>query len=264
MSDLTKHIQPVEYYKSFLKEQVRPDTRTLQQIRQTTLNVGPITSADGSALVKIGETMVVCGVKAELTQPTVEEPTKGMIVPNLDLPPLCSSKYRTGPPSEQAQIGTQFLDNLIKISKLVNSEDLCVVPDQLVWVLYCDVICLNNDGGVMDAAVIAMVAALQSVKLPSVTMNEETETPVTNFDEMTPLKINCLPVATSFTFFERLDNEEITSGHMTIVTDADDNLFLLDRPGGSSITDGQLDQCLQRSFERTKEVVKLYNAVHSS
>ncbi|XP_002120565.2 exosome complex component RRP43 [Ciona intestinalis] len=270
MEDIFKHIQPVEYYKSFLKENIRPDTRTLQQIRKTTLNVGPITTADGSALVKIGDTMVMCGVKAELTQPTAEEPKKGIIVPNLDLPALCSSKFKPGPPNTQAQVGTKFLDNLMKIANLVNPEDLCIVPDKLVWVLYCDVTCLNYDGCVIDAAVIALVAALRSVSLPSVTLNEETDTPVTNVNEKTPLTINCLPVAYSFSFFESdhiitdptLSEEDITSGCLTIVSDEHENLLLVDRPGGVSITEAQLEICIQRSFKRTKEVHKLYKAVH--
>ena len=40
---------------------------------------GAISTANGSALVKLGETMVICGVKAEVTVPTAEEPSKGMI-----------------------------------------------------------------------------------------------------------------------------------------------------------------------------------------
>ena len=40
---------------------------------------GAISTADGSALVKLGETIVICGVKAELTVPTAEEPSNGMI-----------------------------------------------------------------------------------------------------------------------------------------------------------------------------------------
>ena len=34
-------------------------------------------------------------------------------VPNVDLPPLCSSRFRSGPPSEQAQVLSQFVADII-------------------------------------------------------------------------------------------------------------------------------------------------------
>ena len=34
-------------------------------------------------------------------------------VPNVDLPPLCSSRFRPGPPNEQAQVLSQFVANVL-------------------------------------------------------------------------------------------------------------------------------------------------------
>ena len=34
-------------------------------------------------------------------------------VPNVDLPPLCSSRFRPGSPSEQAQVLSQFVADII-------------------------------------------------------------------------------------------------------------------------------------------------------
>ena len=34
-------------------------------------------------------------------------------VPNIDLPPLCSPRFRPGPPSEQAQVLSQFIADTI-------------------------------------------------------------------------------------------------------------------------------------------------------
>lgn len=35
-------------------------------------------------------------------------------VPNVDLPPLCSSRFRPGPPGEQAQAASQFVADVIE------------------------------------------------------------------------------------------------------------------------------------------------------
>ena len=43
---------------------MRPDGRSLQKFRPVSVNVGSIKTAEGSAVVKIGNTVVVCGIKA--------------------------------------------------------------------------------------------------------------------------------------------------------------------------------------------------------
>lgn len=41
------------------------------------MSVGTITGADGSAVVKQGNTVVTCGVTLEMARPKEEEPDKG-------------------------------------------------------------------------------------------------------------------------------------------------------------------------------------------
>ena len=107
MADDYKIAQPVEYYKHFLKENIRPDGRQLTEFRRTVLNVGTVTTARGSAVLKLGHTMVVRGVTAELAEPTAEHPKRGYFVPNVELPPLCSLDFRPGPPDDKAQVLSQ-------------------------------------------------------------------------------------------------------------------------------------------------------------
>nr|XP_032661808.1 exosome complex component RRP43 isoform X3 [Chelonoidis abingdonii] len=121
-----KTVEPLEYYRRFLKENCRPDGRELGEFRTTTVNVGSITTADGSALVKLGNTTVICGIKAEFAEPPAESNNKGYIVPNVDLPPLCSSRFRPGPPGEEAQAASQFIADVIENSEIIMKEDLCI------------------------------------------------------------------------------------------------------------------------------------------
>ena len=41
--------------------------------------VGSISTADGSALVRMGDTTMVCGIKAEITEPDSARPTEGIL-----------------------------------------------------------------------------------------------------------------------------------------------------------------------------------------
>ncbi|XP_033631740.1 exosome complex component RRP43-like [Asterias rubens] len=267
-----KTAQPVEYYRTFIKEDIRPDGRELGEIRPTILNVGSITTADGSALVKLGNTTCICGVKAEFCTPEEDQPKCGIVVPNVELPPLCSSQFKPGPPSEKAQVISQLIADVINNAKCIDKESLCIVESKLCWVLFCDIVCLDYDGNIVDACLIALMAALKNVLLREVTIDEESQLPVTSSDKIVPLSINSTPVATSFAIFDDAvlladpTNEEecIATGMVTVVVTEDGNLQALHKPGGSPLSVDQLQDCITRSQTRSKEVLNLiHNTVNS-
>ncbi|XP_066555886.1 exosome complex component RRP43 isoform X2 [Amia ocellicauda] len=262
-----KTAEPLEYHRSFLKENCRPDGRELGEFRTTTLNI-----ADGSALVKIGNTTIICGIKGELTAPPVDTPNKGYIVPNVDLPPLCSSRFRPGPPGEQAQAASQFIADVIESSQVMHREDLCIEKGKLCWVLYCDIMCLDYDGNILDACIIALLAALKNVQLPDVHINKETDLAEVNPKQKTQLNVTKNPVGSSFAIFDdtviivdpTAEEENLSTGMITIVTDEDEKLCAVHKPGGTELSGEKLQDCISRAMTRNREVSKLINEVMNS
>jgi len=245
-----------------LKEDVRPDGRSLLEFRKTILNVGSISTAEGSALVKLGNTTVICGVKAEYAVPSQEKPNQGYIVPNVELPPLCSSRFRPGPPGEQAQVLSQFVADIISDCQPVNLEDLCIVEGKLSWVLYADIMCLSYDGNITDACLIAAVAALQNTRLHAVTIDEETQTPEPSEEREIPVNLRQHPVAATFGIFDDSvlfadptdEEENLVTGVVTVVVTDDDKIAAVHKPGGSPLPDDKLHECFKKAVTRGKEV----------
>ncbi|XP_018409818.1 PREDICTED: exosome complex component RRP43 [Nanorana parkeri] len=264
-----KSVEPLEYYRKFLKEKCRPDGRELNEFRTTTINVGSITTADGSALVKIGNCTVICGIKAEFATPPIDAPNKGYIVPNVELTPLCSPRFRPGPPGEEAQVASQFIADVIENSQIILKEDLCIQSGKLAWVLYCDLICLDYGGNLLDTCTCALVAALLNAQLPSVKINEETGLAQVKLSTRNPLKIHKHPFSTSFAIFDDKhilvdptnEEESLATGLMTIVTDEDGRLCTIRKPGGSALSAEKLQGCISRAITRHKEVQNLLDEV---
>lgn len=174
----------------------------MQQYRPTGINVNSIHTADGSAIVKLGNTTVICGIKAELAEPKAAEPEHGFIVPNMELLPLCASKFRPGAPTEEAQVIGHTLDGILKNCKCFDLKKLCVAKDKLVWVLYCDVVCLNYDGSVLDAAVTAIMTALKALTLPVIAYNTELSTyKVEPTNRFQVFEVDEIPVCSTFIQF---------------------------------------------------------------
>ncbi|KAJ8343240.1 hypothetical protein SKAU_G00305690 [Synaphobranchus kaupii] len=267
-----KTAEPLEYHRSFLKENCRPDGRELGEFRTTTLNIGSISTADGSALVKIGNSTVICGIKGELATPPTDAPNNGYIVPNVDLPPLCSSKFRPGPPGEQAQAASQFIADVFESSEVILKEELCIEKEKVCWVLYCDIMCLDYDGNLLDACLIALLAALRNVQLPEVSINKETDLAEVNPDRKRHLNVARHPISSSFAVFDdsivivdpTAEEEALSTAMMTVVTDEDDTLCMLHKPGGTSLSSEKLQDCINRAVTRNREVGKLINTVIQS
>ncbi|XP_068187657.1 exosome complex component RRP43 [Antennarius striatus] len=267
-----KTAEPLEYHRSFLKENCRPDGRELSEFRTTTLNIGSISTACGSALVKVGNTTVICGIKAELANPTVEAPGKGYIVPNVDLPPLCSTRFRPGPPGEQAQAASQFVADVIESAEIIQTEDLCIDRGKLCWVLYCDLMCLDYDGNVLDACVIALLAALKDTQLPEVTISSETCAPVVNTEKKHRLHIHKHPVSVSFCVFDdsimvvdpTVEEESLSTAQLTVVMDEEQRLCALHKPGGTPLSGEKLQECISKATTRQREIQALIDRVTCS
>ncbi|XP_061787509.1 exosome complex component RRP43 [Nerophis lumbriciformis] len=267
-----KTAEPLEYHRSFLKENCRPDGRELSEFRTTTLNIGSISTADGSALVKLGNTTVICGVKAELANPSMEAPGKGFIVPNVDLPPLCSSQFRPGPPGEQAQAASQFMADVIESSEMLQTEDLCIERGKLCWCLYCDMMCLDHDGNLLDACTLALLAALNNARLPEVAVDAETCTPQVDLGKRRRLKIVKHPVAASFCVFDdsvvmvdpTAEEERLCTSQITVVTDEDGRLCSVHKPGGTSLSGEKLQEFIKRARARQREIQELVRNVTKS
>ncbi|KAF8878591.1 ribosomal protein S5 domain 2-type protein [Gymnopilus junonius] len=199
-----QRLHPKLYLEKYLEEEVRPDGRELGGWRGVFLNVGSISTAEGSALVRMGDTTVVCGVKAEIAEPELDREGEGFLVPNLDLPAMCSPKFKPGPPSEEAQVLSERLNQALLTSNVLPLSSLCIESGKAVWVLYMDATCINYDGNAFDATLLAMVAALRNTTLPQAKHDSEThQTLCSRSKPRVPLQLaNSVPIATSFGIFD--------------------------------------------------------------
>ncbi|KAH6565375.1 hypothetical protein BASA61_008687 [Batrachochytrium salamandrivorans] len=269
--DTFKKIQPLEYHRRFIQEGVRADGRPLLYFRNPEFNTDAITSATGSMAMKLGETSVICAIKAELAEPGPTTPCQGYLVPNIDLPALCSPQYRSGPPSELVQSISTFLNSIIPSGDVLDLESLCVVPGRLVWVLYADIICLNYAGNVLDAAVAALMGALRNVKLPGISVDSD-DIPTVNDEPPKHLKLNRAIISSTFAVFDEKtlladpthEEELLASSHISVVVDDKQIICGISKPGGVSVSKAILDECLKLAKERTPILLELIEQANAA
>jgi len=298
-SEEFKRVDPEEYFRQHIAQGLRTDGRTtLSALRPVSLSAGSISTADGSAIVKQGNTVVTCGVKLELAKPKAERPDEGFVVANVELPSLCHSRYKPGPPPEQAQVASQFLNDVINNSSLIDLNSLCIKEGKLGWVVNVDVVCLNYDGNLLDVSLKALLAALKTTQLPKIHIEEEDALKVDDEDsppsttvgghgvltedenrknikvfpeESAPLSLSCHPVSCTTAIFEGQslldptdEEEEMSSALVTVVLDHDSgDLVHLRKAGGEAITREQLQECTAEAKKQAKKIKKMVDKATS-
>ncbi|KAF9554515.1 hypothetical protein CPC08DRAFT_696646 [Agrocybe pediades] len=270
-----QRLHPRLYLERYIAEDVRPDGRAFDAFRDVSVNVGSISTAEGSALVRMGATTVVCGVKAEVAEPELDKDNEGFLVPNLDLPAMCSPKFKPGPPSEEAQVLSDRLNQALVASNFLPLSSLVIHPGKAVWVIYVDATCINYDGNAFDATLLAMVAALKNTTLPQAIYNEETQkTLCSRTAPRVPLQLSSsIPISASFGIFDSKYvladltsfEEPLLESSLSVIAGDDGEIVAVSQVGSALIraeVDGHevqkdvLEDCIQLAKQRRDEVAR--------
>ncbi|KAJ3216570.1 Exosome complex component RRP43 [Dinochytrium kinnereticum] len=267
--DTFQKVHPVEFHRRFLSQGIRTDGRSLHQFRSIRINSGSIGSAVGSAMVRLGETTCLCGIKAEVSIPNTNNPTSGFLVPNVDFPPICSPNFKPGPPSPFVQSVSEMINSVLQSSNVLDLEELCISKGRAVWVIYADVIFLNYEGNAIDAALAALMAALRSTKLPKVEYKEEDGSIREVPGDFTTLNLRRMPVSSTFGVFESLEDAKImadpteeegcvVSASVTVVLDSLTGCICgVFKPGGFALDRSKINECIGDAKKRAVIVRKM-------
>jgi len=174
---------------NMLKKGLRASSRGLTEFRPIEIVPGYVPNADGSALVRLGNTVVVAGVKLEIGSPYPDTPNEGALIVSAEFMPTASPTFEPGPPDENAIELARVVDRALREIKAIDMEKLVIVPGRRVWVVYVDIYVLDHDGNLVDASSIAALAALLSTEVPKVEVDELGNVKVDRSSRLGPLQL---------------------------------------------------------------------------
>jgi exosome complex component RRP43 len=255
---------PLEYVRSFLAADCREDGRDLSSVRQTTVDVNNLPLSNGSSIVTLGKTTVICGVKLEVGVPTLTAPREGSIVVKLTFPPSAGAHIVSIPNRPAFEMDTnamtQQLQDYVGQCGLVDLDQLCIIENTAVWVAYVDIVVINDDGNVLDAAILAMSHALMNTKLPP-TVSPDEKTVFIVEGEATTLQVNRKLAPLSFALIDQylvadpsLAESRFAQSTLTVILDDQGNVCGMQKPGGKPISDAILGRALQSAAKRAGQL----------
>lgn len=243
-ADAFKRLYPSQYHERFFAEGIRPDGRPLGKARAVTLMQSAVSAgAEGSAAIKLGSTSILAGVRLEMYRPEGDTAGQGELVLHVEMAPFSSADLRQNRQAEAECVGslTQRLTHVLGHQAVFDKRQLCIAEGKAAWRATVDIYVLDSDGSLLDACLLAAVAALADTKLPPVKQVSEGNYTRASADDATapaastsqpvqlrfstlPLSVTCCQVKDFFLVDPTAEEEALAEARVTAVVDGDQTL----------------------------------------
>ncbi|MEM3912614.1 MAG: exosome complex protein Rrp42 [Desulfurococcaceae archaeon] len=251
----------IEYIMKLLKRGERIDNRSLLDYRPISVILNPIEKAEGSALVRLGKTQVLVGVKLDLGSPFKDRPNEGVLQVHAEFVPLASPSFEPGPPDESAIELARVIDRSIREPKAVKLDELVIEPEKVVWIVYNDIYLVDHAGNAIDASMIASMLALATTKIPSLSRTDQ------GYKIDKSVKERLLPISTLVATVTMaiigdiilvdptLEEEAIADAILTIAVDEKERICGSQKRGEKGISRHMLEKAVDIAIDKSKWLI---------
>jgi len=250
-----------------LRDKKRMEDRSFSEYRVIKIEKGKAGNAEGSAWVEIGNTKVLAGVKLEAGDPFPDMPNEGILVVNAEFVPFSYPEVLPGPPDENAIELARVVDRIIRESDAIDMESLVIENTKKVWKIMVDILVLDDDGNLKDAATLASMVSILTAKFPSYKIeNDEVKI---NYEEKTEKSIPVKRIPVAVTIAKISDEmlidpngaeEKAADAILTIglfEENGKDFLCALQKAGSGGFTKEEIEKAIDIALEQGKKIKKL-------
>lgn len=271
-AEALERLSPQEYYGRYLESGLRPDGRSLGEARQATLATSVVRTAIGSASVRLGRTCVIAGVTCEaLVVAGKGSDDSGEVHVHFEAPGLSGMRLRAPTAADGVE---GWLQQILARARVLAPHALRITPEAAAWALHVDVYCLEHDGNILDAALLAALAALKDTRLPPARYDESNARVLVGaaatdgqpVDPMAGARLELIACPLPLTLVRALrctladpsaDEEAFAEARITVVVDSVTSEVAVHKPGGAPLTDDELRACINASRARADVLAKL-------
>ena len=197
----------------------------------------------------------------DLATPYPDSPDKGNLMVTAELLPLSSKRFELGPPSIEAIELARIIDRMVRESKFIELEKLCIKEGEKVWNIFIDIYSINADGNLLDAAGIGTIVALKNAKIPKydekkekVMFGEWTKDKIPTKKEV-PLSITVHKIGSHFVIDPTQEEEDISETRVTVGSH-EGTIYSMQKGGHFSLSTEDFEKILDLSEKVWKNLYK--------
>lgn len=257
-----------ETIKRLITRGERIDGRGLEDYRPIDIALNIVPKAEGSALVKLGNTIIMTGIKLEIGTPYADRPNEGVLQVHAEFVPLASPTFEPGPPDENAIEAARVIDRSLREPRAIRLEDLVIIPGKKVWLVFNDIYLLDHDGNITDAGMLSSMLALNTAKIPKIVNIEGDNVIIDKTIKEKPLPINLNVVTITIGLLEdnlivdpSLDEELVLDSKITIGVDEKGRIVGIQKTGMKGMKTRELDRAIELALRKAEELHALLRKV---
>lgn len=247
-----------------LKKGMRIDGRKLTDFRPIELKLGYVDNADGSALVRLGETQVLVGIKLEVGRPFPDSPNEGVLTVHAEFVPTASPTFEPGPPDENAIELSRVIDRGLREAEVIDLSKLVLIPGEKVWVVWIDIYVLDHDGNLTDASALGIMAALLTTKMPKYEVTEGGEVKINREERVSHLPLNrevltvtAAKIGDYIILDPTLEEESLCDAKITFSITNDGLIAGMQKAGMGVFTTDEVIKIADLAMEKGKELISI-------
>ena len=240
-----------------LEAGMRIDGRRKDEFRALSIELGVSSTAEGSAIVRAGDSTIIAGVKMGFGKPYPDTPDAGVLMVNAEFLPLSNPAFEAGPPGIESIEAARVIDRGIRESHSFDTKSLCVEKGESVWMVQCDVMPLNFDGNIIDLGGLAALAALLNARFPKVEdgkVDYHTSTDRTLELKHLPIPITVGKIGSHLIVDPTQEEESALDARLTMTMLADGNLCALQKGGQQPLTIDEIKEMVKLADAKSKEL----------
>ena len=240
----------------------RVDNRKPFQYRDIKVTFGVSCNAESSVIVELGSTKVAVGVKLDVAEPFRDSPNEGILITTMELGPIASDEFESGPPSAHATEMARIVDRGIRESGFIDFKKLCIKPKEAVWMIFLDIYALNDGGNILDAAALGAILALSKALMPKldseskVIYGELTKNKLPVVLEKTPFTISIFKLGSKFLVDPSSTEEKIVSSGITAAISfpkgKEPIINAMQKHGSLPLGLKEIDEIMDKAIEKSK------------
>ena len=251
-----------DFISDLLRKGERLDGRGFGEYRDLEIEANVVPAkAEGSALVKLGDTSIVAGVKVLVGEPYPDSPDAGVTMVTAEMSPIASPLFELGPPKEGAIELARVVDRGVRESGTIDAKKLCIEKGKKVYMVFADVYPMEYDGNLIDASSIAVNAALLTTQYAEMKWEDGA---VVKTDKMLKLPINNVAIEHTVSKIDEslivdpiLKEEFVQDCRLTMAVDRDNNFTAMQKGGGSGPMSIELvDKAMDLALESAPSIRK--------
>ncbi|MCC7552395.1 exosome complex protein Rrp42 [Candidatus Micrarchaeota archaeon] len=236
----------------------RADDRDNFSYRDISVKKNILEYSEGSALVRVGKSQVLCAIKIGIGEPFPDRLDEGILTTSAELMPLASYLFDPGPPSDEAIELARIVDRGVRAAEIIDVKKL-YISENKVFVVYIDVYVMDHDGNLIDAAGLAAMAALQCTRMPKIENGQIVKGEYEG-------KLDLLKDVTTHTFAKVgntllidpcLDEEKGMDARVTLGITDKNTICAIQKWGSGSFSQDELFQVIDIAFKKRKELKEL-------